>query len=482
MNQTCGLCGRTGHNRRTCAGLTSSLPKRHYPVVTATNRRRTSSSLFAAAVGIPDIVDDTEDLRDDNNYDTVFDLYDDMVRFDPELNGAVRSISLTANNWSIDYDAAKNDSIRNAIRELIEETLDFDDILINLVRNLMVHGNDINKLVGKAGLGFTEVQSLPLNRITIIDERNPPFSADKDNPVMEANFYLLREGGRDPQVFAADEVWHSRIDYRSNWFRDKKLRWTYGMWGASRFTSLKQPIRAKYNSINNRTALEDSLTKQFVTIDKSAVDHIVDPDEQRERLVHIMDEVAALLEGLRGDQVPIVPHYVEMHHVDLKNTIPDNTGFLDNVNADIAAVLNVPRVAAGQERGSTFAATFNANMWSVNAIRRLQGVCSESIRDLFSRHLSLLGIPHKRNQLPLLNFRPIDEEDDLNKMRRATMGFEAGLLTMNQALEILTLPPMAGEEGEERRQPGSPNMGDLPRPNEMENDKPTDKDEDDDPQ
>ena len=33
----------------------------------------------------------------------------------------------------------------------LTETIDFDDILINAMRNLMVYGNDINKLVGKAG-------------------------------------------------------------------------------------------------------------------------------------------------------------------------------------------------------------------------------------------------------------------------------------------------------------------------------------------
>ena len=97
-------------------------------------------------------------------------------------------------------------------------------------------------------------------------------------------------------------------------------------------------------------------------------------------------QVGSLMENLRADQIPILPHYVEMHHVDMSNSIPDDTNFLDSINADISAVLNVPRVAAGQERGSTFAATYNANMWSVMSIERLQSIVCRKIRELFSDH------------------------------------------------------------------------------------------------
>jgi hypothetical protein len=214
------------------------------------------------------------------------------------------------------------------------------------------------------------------------------------------------------------------------------------------------------------------LTKQFVTINQEAVEHIIDPNEQRERLVHIMDEVAKLLEGLRGDQIPILPHYVEMHHVDLKNTVPDNSAFLDSVNADIAAVLNVPRVAAGQERGSTFAATFNANMWSVSAIKRLQSVVEQAMHNLFVRHLNLQGIRVEARQIPRLVFNPMEDESRFEKMRRAVMGYGGGILTLNQSLDILGFPPVA--DGDERKSDleqdslDNQNMGDLPRENEQE--------------
>ena len=431
-----------------------------------TSSRTGNSPFKILAAGIDNIVKDTEGLRSTTyNNTNNFDLYDEMLNYDPELNGAVRTISLTANKYKII--GGKNATIRNAIKELTEETLEFDDMLISGMRNLMVYGNDISKLVGRTGKGITNVQSLPISQITIVDNRKIPFAADKDNAIYDADFYLLRENARDSAVYPASEVLHIKIDYRSYWFMDRMGRWTYGVWGASRFSALKQAIRAKYNSMNNRIALEDSLTKQYITIGPEAIANIQDPAEAQERLESIMDDVGSLLDGLRADQVPILPHYVNMQFVDLKNTIPDNATFMDQVNADISAVLHVPRVSMGQERGSTFAATFNASQWSVQAIRRLQKVLSQSMQGLFSKHLELLGIDHKMGDLPKLMFDPIDEESPFESTRRVVLAYEAGITTLNEARSELGMIPERGDLGKSRGSKSSnTTMGDLPRENE----------------
>ena len=203
------------------------------------------------------------------------------------------------------------------------------------------------------------------------------------------------------------------------------------------------------------------MTKQYVTIDKSAIEHIQDPAEQQERLVHIMDEVITLFEGLRGDQIPVLPHYVQLHHVDLENTIPNSNEFLDAVNGDIAAVLQVPRVAAGQERGSTFAATYNANLWAVGAISRMHRILGDACMGLFSLHLNLLGIDHRKQDLPTIIFDAMDTETPLNTMQRVVMGYQAGVITLNQALDVLNLPS-AGRSGDVRKE-DSADTGELPR-------------------
>jgi len=427
-----------------------------------------SNVSLSVAAGLPNIFEETEKFQKDTNFKNKFDLYDNMVKLDPELNGGVRSVSLTANHYRIDYTKAKNASIRSAIGEMIDR-VDFDDFLINALRNLQVYGNDINKLVGRTGVGITAIQSLPIRQITIVDNRGAnglPFTADENSPIMSNDFYILREQGIDSMIFPRSEIVHLRTDYKSNWFEDSKLRQSYGVWGQSRFSSLEQVIRVKYNSMNNRIALEDSMTKQFITIDKSAIEHITDPSEQAERLGIIMDEVVKLFEGLRGDQMPILPSYVTLHHVDLNNTIPDNSGFLDMVGANVAAVLHVPRVAAGQERGSTFAATYNANMWANTAISRLQSIVKQGVMQLFSKQLELKGIKHQMKDLPEFMFEPIAEESPMDSMKRAVMGYQAGILTLNQSLDIVGMQPAT--TGETRIEKSSkPTMGELPRTNEQ---------------
>jgi hypothetical protein len=148
--------------------------------------------------------------------------------------------------------------------------------------------------------------------------------------------------------------------------------------------------------------------------------------------------------------------------------LPDSSSFLDNINADIAAVLQVPRVAAGQEKGSTFAASYTANLWASNAIRRMQSILRQSVMEMFSKHLELLRIEHTMADLPLLEFEPIDEETRLDKMRRANIGYSGGILMLDEALEILSLPP-AAQGGNERKSGGSSSsMGELPRENSQE--------------
>lgn len=422
-------------------------------------------SPFALMAGISDVVKETNTLRDDTNFDNDFELFDEMLKLDPELNGAVRAVSLTANNYTINYRKARNARIRNAIQDLVER-LDFDDILICAMRNLMVYGNDINKLVGTGKAGITDVQNLPIRQLTINDERGINDTVDENDPIIKAEKYYLREGETTFQEFKESEILHFRMDYRSNWFTDNENRITYGVWGSSRFTSLKQAIRAKYNSINNRISLEDAMTKQFITIDMKAVEHIQNPDEQRERLLFIMNQVIETMEALRGDQVPIFPDYVQIKHIDQRTALPDSSGFLDSINADIAAVLQVPRTAAGQEKGSTFAASYTANLWASNAIRRIQSILKQSTLSLFSKHLDLLKIDHRINDLPDLQFEPIDEETRLNKMQRANIGYNSGILTLNQALEIVNMPEET--EGDIRKNDSSANNGELPRENSQE--------------
>ena len=90
---------------------------------------------------------------------------------------------------------------------------------------------------------------------------------------------------------------------------------------------------------------------------------------------------------------------------------------------------------------------------------------------MFSLHLDLLGIPHKKADLPTIRFDAMDSETPLNVMQRATMGYDAGILTLNQSLDMLNLPEVS--DGDERKNIAPPNLqpqedtdlGDIPDEN-----------------
>ena len=187
---------------------------------------------FSAVAGVPDLMRDTERLQKDSKYDNEFDLFDNMLKLDPELNGAVRAVALTANNYEINYKKAKNENIRSHIREMVEK-IEMDDFLINAMRGLMVYGNDINKIVGREGMGITALQSLPVKQMTIVDERgalNTLFAAGEADTITDAAIYVLREQKLQTKSFPAKEILHVKIDARSNWFVDNLGRHTYGVW------------------------------------------------------------------------------------------------------------------------------------------------------------------------------------------------------------------------------------------------------------
>ena len=58
----------------------------------------------------------------------------------------------------------------------------------------------------------------------------------------------------------------------------------------------------------------------------------------------------------------------------------------------------------------------------------------------------------------------MDSETPLNVMQRTVMGYNAGILTLNQSLEMLNLPTI-GREGDERGATTPEGVGELPREN-----------------
>ena len=104
-------------------------------------------------------------------------------------------------------------------------------------------------------------------------------------------------------------------------------------------------------------------------------------------------------------------------------------------------------------------------MWANTAISRLQSIVKQGVMQLFSKQLELKGIRHQMKDLPEFMFEPIAEESPIESMKRAVMGYQAGILTLNQSLDLIGMQPET--DGDGRLDKTSKQTGTLPRSNEM---------------
>ena len=78
-------------------------------------------------------------------------------------------------------------------------------------------------------------------------------------------------------------------------------------------------------------------------------------------------------------------------------------------------------------------------------------------------HLELLGISHNMADIPPIMFEAMNEESPLAMMQRAVLGYNAGIITRNQALDMINLPLSDREGGQRKSSNNSRDIGDLPR-------------------
>jgi hypothetical protein len=105
-------------------------------------------------------------------------------------------------------------------------------------------------------------------------------------------------------------------------------------------------------------------------------------------------------------------------------------------------------------------------MWANTAISRLQSIVKQGIMELFSKQLELKGIKHEMKDLPEFHFEPIAEESPMDSMKRAVLGYDAGILTLNQTLEVIGMQPESA--GTNRKEGTKGKTGELPRTNQQE--------------
>lgn len=424
-----------------------------------------TGSPVAASIG------NTRSQLQGKSHDTDFDLYDAMMDIDPELSGAVNAIAQSASSYEV---VSPSDEPTEKGQKALEECQALDErlkgpkIAVDILRNLVKYGNDINKKVYDDEMGVKKVQSLPINAMTIVDDAEDLKDSTSDDPsgifesltqanseeeeisgqeideVFSREAYVLNEDNNDadPNVIKPHNVLHFSIDARSNWHTDRVGRETYGIWGKSRLESLKFTIQTKYNTLTNKVAMDDKLlAREIYYMDTTELfGDINDFDERKKQAKKYAHEIKGMIEELGADERPILPDQVEVEVIGPDGKAIDQQPFLEQLNNSIAAALTFPMAGLGRGTTSVKAGEEISSLWAENNIKNLRGVVIQGFEEIFRDHIKLTHPEWVENsdsaenlgqmkldpdvEIPTLEYEPFKEADMTEKARQLKLLYE----------------------------------------------------------
>lgn len=428
-----------------------------------------------------------EDIQDDN-HDTVFDLYDSLVDLDGELSGAVNAIAQSATYADVVLPTDEPSSVEEDILKectKLAKRMRGQEVAIDVLRNLVKYGNDINKKIYNEDDGIITIQSLPINAVTIVDDRNDledetgvdglddiimqvhPNLGEGDEDVggeaireaFERDAYVLNEEDKDHRsVIEPYNVLHFSIDSRSNWFEDRVGRKTYGVWGQSRLEALKFTIQTKYNTLTNKVAMDDKLlAREVYQIDTQALfGDIQDREKRIKKAEEYADDLASMLEELGPDERPMLPNHVSVEVIGPEGKAIDQKPFVEQLNNGIAAALTFPMAGLGRGTTSVKAGEEISSLWAENNIKNLRQSVVMGFEELFRDHIKLLHPDLVRNHgeashlgdmrldpevsVPTLEYEPFKEEDRTAKAEQIRILRETGVISDAEARDMLGFP------------------------------------------
>lgn len=443
-----------------------------------------------------------EDI-DENEHDTIFDLLDALVDLDGELSGAVNAIAQSATYSDIvlpeDDPSDEEEKILEECR-LLAERIRGREVAIDVLRNLIKYGNDISKKVYNEDDGIIALQSLPVNSVTIVEDRNnigeggdsiptefsdifqaaaEPENLEEPEEIEEAferDAYVLNEDeSKDPPIIEPYNVLHFAIDARSHWFEDHTGRITYGVWGQSRLEALKFTIQTKYNTLTNKVAMDDKLLARevyYIDTEKLFGD-IPDRDERIAKAEDYAEDLATMLEELEADERPIVPKDVEVQVIGPEGKAIDQRPFVEQLNNGIAAALTFPMAGLGRGTTAVKAGEEISSLWAENNIQNLRRAVVVGFEELFRDHIKLKfpDLVVNRDEadnigdweldpeiaIPTLKYEPFKQDDRTELANQIETLVNVGVMGISEARDEWGLP--TDEESMERLAEENPNFG-----------------------
>jgi len=449
------------------------------------------------SASLAEVVSKPKEILDSHRFESDWELYDRLLEIDPELAGTVRAQAQMASGFNVISPAnmgeqeemtEKDETALKDCKDLVED-LQLELIQPSIFKNMIVHGNDINKIIYEDGVGVKNLQSLPLRNVTIIDEdtnmitRRAKKEAKKvgdtedieldkyiDNiegtSVQAGDYYVMNEAMGNEKKIESYKILHLAPESRSNWRKDRFDRVTYGVWGAPRVEPIKFALQAKHNTLTNKVAMDDSLiAREVYKIDvEKLYGHIKNDEERETKAKNYASDLKEKLENMQPDEKPILPDPVTVEIMGAEGHAREHADFLNMMNDAIMHALTFHVGGTGRDAGGPYIGNAPAKDSSQTNVKHLRKLMAHKLKKLFKIHL-LLRHPEWRDShgepnnidawtfrddieivVPEVEWDALEEGDMQRLVDVATKAWEKDLITRNEARQLMGFDPADDEK------------------------------------
>ena len=465
--------------------------------ITADVEETDSGYEVTRSASLAEVVSKPKEILDSHRFGSDWELYDRLLEIDPELAGTVRAQAQMASGFNVispanmgeQEEMTEEDEIAlKDCKDLVEE-LQLELIQPSIFKNMIVHGNDINKIIYENGVGVRSLQSLPLRNVTIIDEdtnlitrrakqeareygNTEDIDLDKyiDNiegtSVQSGDYYVLNEAMGNEKKIESYKILHLAPESRSNWRKDRFDRVTYGVWGAPRVEPIKFALQAKHNTLTNKVAMDDSLiAREVYKIDvEKLYGHIKNDEEREKKAKNYANDLKEKLESMQPDEKPILPEPVDVEIMGAEGHAREHADFLNMMNDAIMHALTFHVGGTGRDAGGPYIGNAPAKDSSQTNVKHLRKLMAHKLKKLFKIHL-LLKHPEWRDNhgspdnidkwtfredieivVPEVEWDALEEGDMQRLVDVATKAWEKDLITRNEARQLMGFDPADDEK------------------------------------
>ena len=335
-------------------------------------------------------------------------LYDDMTKL-LEDERIYSIVSLTASMIRDSYtgikidpkDSYKDDELdateQKALKyaEQFAKNIQLKSLIYTYAWNVLAYGDYIERF-NTSGEGVTRLKSLPLNNVTIIEDRGNINKIDK--PIFEANHYLINEskfGGADS--YTSDEIIHVSYNNRGQWRKDILNRDTYGIYSVPPIAVLKKLVDWKNETISNDKKWKRKMVpREHWEVDTATINpnnFSGTPDEKidkaQKHIDSLIDKVQRVVDTPNPDQSIVTNQTVKSKVLEASSvSYAEPNNVLNQINESLGAPTGTPSAYLGGD---------SAGYAGLTAINNLAGIRIEPLAEkialafekLIRKHLSI---------------------------------------------------------------------------------------------